>query len=142
MTAVENPTGSNSKPAVKIEPSTQQVSVRHIIGVDCWFIPNEKLDGARKEFRAGILRNVTLDPKAKVMKDVWCGTGNVSEAEAVGELTTDTYEMPKDAIRTCTLTYDRELKVFRNKEKPAEIITEASYLLLLPNDVAKVGWTK
>ncbi|GEM_PF-6667359 len=126
------------------QPQLKTTTVRRIQGSTPWFEPDSDLQGARREFEAGILLGPTFNPRAKVMKDVFCGTSRVSEAEVTGVLVQ--FEkgppIPSDADRTCVLGYDSEAKVFYDKENRREVITEADYLVLLPDGSSVVGWKK
>lgn len=136
----EPPTGSTSAESA---PKTKLTTIRRIASFSPWFEPAEDLRSAKQEFVAGVLTNVTFNPNANVMKDVFCGTGRISEASVTGEL--ETYQervpaMPADAVHACSLEYDSVRKVFCDRAQPEVIITQADYLVLLSDGQSIAGW--
>src|SRR3989338_8573432 len=85
------------------QPQLKATTVRRIQGSTPWFEPDTDLQRAALEFRTGIIIAPTFNPRAKVMKDVFCGTDRLSEAEITGIVVplTDNLKMPSDAGRTC-----------------------------------------
>lgn len=118
--------------------------IRRVRGFNAWFVPTNDLDGSRSKFQAGLLRNATFNPTAPVMKDVFCGTNNVSESEVVGELEKHTYtpQVPKDATHECEVVFDKVQKTFHDVGDPARVVTSADYVVLRTDGTAIAGWRK
>lgn len=114
--------------------------VRHLRGDSQWFVPSTDRNGVFLCFLTGLMAGVVFNPKAKLMKWISCGSNRVSEGEAEGVLQiTDNPLMPK-CYRVADLDFDVKGKFFFASDQPEVPLTYASYLLLLPNGKAKVGW--
>lgn len=125
--------------------SGERHAVRKFSGFNYWFIATEDLDNSKAAFDSAILTDVTFDPRAKVMEDIFCGSGKVSEAEAVGVI----HEWEDGLIpevekieRSCLIAYDVNQKCFHAKDDTSNILTEASMLLLHGNGQAEAIWLK
>jgi hypothetical protein len=138
--------GKNTNPAestVPEDPKTKpakHTTVRRIKGFYHWFEPTEDLTGSRTLFGVGILREVVFDPKAPIMRDVFCGKDRVSEATATGILQTEHVLMPNDATVTCKVDYDPKRKVFHVQGKPNETFESCDYLVLHKDGSSTAGW--
>ena len=123
----------------------QEVTVRRINGFKPWFVPNKNLNGLEYFFEKGLLIKVNFNPKARVMKDVFCGTDRISEADARGEFKTwNKKNFPKKATikRRVKVGYDQVRKCFHNQDDPAEILTDVPILALRESGKAEAIWLK
>ncbi|MFA6050718.1 MAG: hypothetical protein WC761_06020, partial [Candidatus Paceibacterota bacterium] len=104
-------------------------------------IPGQTLEQEPSGFFKGILRDVVFEPNAEVMKDLWCGTGNVSQSELRGVLEKDAVlEMPSDVVRHGYVRYDKERKVFHLHGEPDAVFVAADYVLLQHTGQAVACW--
>jgi hypothetical protein len=126
------------QPPTPSEPP--RTTVRRIQDITHWFEPTENLKSSNRGFRRGVLSDVTLDPNATIMKDVFCGTDRISEATATGVLDIGTDTMPPDAITTRPVGYCTKRKVFHTKENPEEVFDRCDYLVLHHDGSSTAGW--
>lgn len=126
----------------KLPKENEEVHIRQIKGVTPWFVANSRLSNSSYAFDEGLLLEVTFNPKAKVMKDVFCSTGRISEADAKGKF--KRWKVPHEETieRRVKVTYDSERKCFHNKADPAEILTTVPMLLLNEFGQAEAIWLK
>lgn len=131
--------GSTVQEDPKTKPD-KRTTIRRINFSTCWFEPMENLEGGKMGFDEGILRDVVFNPKAPIMRDVFCGTDRVSEATATGILEIGRFFMPEDTTVTCRVDYDTERKVFHVRRKPTETFESCDYLILHRDGSSTAGW--
>ena len=124
----------------KNQPATK--TIRRIQGSTPWFVPETDLQGAAEKFQAGLIVNPVFNPRAKVMKDVFCGTDRVSEAEVTGFVVpfgTESH-IPSDARETAVVGYDSRKKRFYRKNDPEKVIETADYVVLNNDGTSVACW--